>query len=51
MRGQDVPSINLGPVFNELRLEGSLTDAVLKVGGVEFLVYTVVLCAHTEYSW
>ncbi|XP_013859166.1 kelch-like protein 10 [Austrofundulus limnaeus] len=47
MSRQDEPSVN--PVLEELRLEDSLTDAVLKVDDVEFPVHKVVLCMHTEY--
>uniref|UniRef100_A0A3Q3A8B3 Kelch like family member 10 n=1 Tax=Kryptolebias marmoratus TaxID=37003 RepID=A0A3Q3A8B3_KRYMA len=39
----------LSSVFNELRLEGKFTDAVLKVEEVEFPVHKVILCNCTPY--
>uniref|UniRef100_A0A8C9SZ55 Kelch like family member 10 n=1 Tax=Scleropages formosus TaxID=113540 RepID=A0A8C9SZ55_SCLFO len=36
-------------VFNELRLEGKLCDAVVKASGVEFRVHRVILCGCSSY--
>ncbi|XP_054456688.1 kelch-like protein 10 [Anoplopoma fimbria] len=36
-------------IFNELRLEGKLCDAVITVGNVEFKVHRIVLCNCSSY--
>lgn len=36
-------------VFNELRLEQQLCDAVIRVDNVEFHAHKVVLCNHSPY--
>ncbi|KAM6924894.1 kelch-like protein 10 [Xenentodon cancila] len=36
-------------VYNKLRLERQLCDAVIRVDGVEFLVHKVVLCSCSSY--
>ncbi|XP_071377574.1 kelch-like protein 10 [Centroberyx affinis] len=37
------------PVFNELRLEGKLCDAVIRVDGVTFNVHKIILCGCSPY--
>ncbi|NWR63369.1 KLH10 protein, partial [Bucorvus abyssinicus] len=36
-------------VFNELRLEGELCDAVISVDGAEFVAHKVILCGCSNY--
>uniref|UniRef100_A0A8C9SFS0 Kelch like family member 10 n=1 Tax=Scleropages formosus TaxID=113540 RepID=A0A8C9SFS0_SCLFO len=36
-------------VFHELRLEGKLCDAIIKVNGVEFNVHRIILCGCSFY--
>ncbi|XP_037548913.1 kelch-like protein 10 [Nematolebias whitei] len=49
MSGQGQPSNQVSSVYNELRMEGTLTDAVLKVGDDEFPVHKIILCNVTSY--
>ncbi|XP_071403129.1 kelch-like protein 10 [Centroberyx affinis] len=37
------------PVFNELRLEGKLCDAVIRVDGAAFNVHKIILCSCSPY--
>lgn len=38
-----------GSVYNELRLTGGLSDAVLKVHNDEFLIHKIILCNCSPY--
>ncbi|XP_077580483.1 kelch-like protein 10 [Stigmatopora nigra] len=38
-----------GSVYNELRLTGGLSDAVLKVHNVEFHIHKIILCNRSPY--
>lgn len=45
------PSDKLSCLYNQLRLEGKLTDAVIVAEGVEFPVHKIILCHCTPYFW
>ncbi|XP_071382631.1 kelch-like protein 10 [Centroberyx affinis] len=47
MNEQDEASIS--SVFNELRLEGKLCDAVIRVNDVEFDTHKIILCSCSSY--
>ncbi|XP_071770861.1 kelch-like protein 10 [Centroberyx gerrardi] len=49
MNERDKASNSSGSVFNELRLEGKLCDAVLRVDGVEFNAHKIILCSCSSY--
>uniref|UniRef100_UPI003AAAE9EE kelch-like protein 10 n=1 Tax=Centroberyx gerrardi TaxID=166262 RepID=UPI003AAAE9EE len=49
MNKRDKASNSSGSVFNELRLEGKLCDAVLRVDGVEFNAHKIILCSCSSY--
>ncbi|KAF7652596.1 hypothetical protein LDENG_00094850 [Lucifuga dentata] len=45
----DSDNVPLSSVFNELRLQGKLCDAVIMVGDVKFPVHKIILCGCSEY--
>ncbi|KAF7655762.1 hypothetical protein LDENG_00051100 [Lucifuga dentata] len=45
----DSDKVPLRSVFNELRLQGKLCDAVIMVGDVKFPVHKIILCDSSEF--
>ncbi|XP_030596258.1 kelch-like protein 10 [Archocentrus centrarchus] len=51
MNNREQPSNMSSSIYNELRIERTLCDAILKVGDVEFPVHKIILCNCSLYFW